>query len=86
MVMTPIDRSAMTSSQLDAIAWEFLTSEFAGQIYVDWPIDRRLNAYLLHHGPAALLTDGSAYDDLLDRVMSNIGPAVRRGILPSQDN
>jgi hypothetical protein len=86
MVMTPTDRSAMTGSQLDAIAWAFLASEFAGQIHADWPIDRRLNAYLLHHGPAVLLTDGSTYDDLLDRVMSNIGPAVRNGVLPSPDN
>lgn len=79
----PTDRSAMTSSHLDAIAWEFLASKFAGQTYAGWPIDRRLNAYLLHHGPAALLTDGSTYDDLLDRVMSNIGPALRNGVLPS---
>ncbi|MGO9154217.1 hypothetical protein [Mycobacterium sp.] len=84
--MTSTDGNAMTGSQLDATAWEFLASEFAGQIYVDWPIDRRLNAYLLHHGPAALLTDGSAYDDLLNRVMSNIGPAVRSGVLPSPSN
>jgi hypothetical protein len=82
-VMTPTDHTAMTGSRLDAIAWKFLASEFAGQIHADWPIDRRLNAYLLHHGPAALLRDGSAYDDLLNRVMSNIGPAVRSGVLPS---
>jgi hypothetical protein len=86
MVMTPTDRNAMTESQLDDTAWEFLASEFAGQIYADWPIDRRLNAYLLHHGPAALLTDGSTYDNLLNRVMSNIGAAVRNGILPPPSN
>jgi hypothetical protein len=86
MVMTPTDRNAMTESQLDDTAWEFLASEFAGPIYADWPIDRRLNAYLLHHGPAALLTDGSTYDDLLNRVMSNIGAAVRNGILPPPSN
>lgn len=84
--MTSTDGNAMTGSRLDAIAWEFLASEFAGQIYADWPIDRRLNAYLLHHGPAALLTDGSTYDDLLNRVMSNIGPAVRSGVLPPPSN
>ncbi len=86
MVMTPIYRRTMTTSQLDAIAWEFLASDFAGPIYADWPIDRRLNAYLLHRGPAALLTDGSAYDDLLERVMTNIGPALRNGVIPSPSN
>ena len=37
MVMTPTDRFEMTRSQLDAIAWKFLRSEFTGQIYADWP-------------------------------------------------
>ena len=42
--MTPVHRSAMTSSEPGTIAWKFLASEFAGQIYADWPIDRRLDA------------------------------------------
>jgi hypothetical protein len=35
--MTPTDRFEMTRSQLDAIAWKFLQSEYTGQIYADWP-------------------------------------------------
>jgi len=84
--MTPVHRSPMTSSEPDTIAWKFLASEFAGQIYADWPIDRRHDAYLLHYGPAALLTDGSAYDELRNQVISNIGPALRNGVLPSLYN
>ena len=80
--MTPTDRSAWTRTELDAIAWQFLRSEFTGATHSGWPIDRRLDAYLLHHGPTELLVDGSAYNDLLDRIMANIGPALRNGVLP----
>jgi hypothetical protein len=82
MVMTPTDRVELTRRELDAIAWRFLGSEFTGQIYADWPIDRRIDAYLLHHGPTELLNDGSAYNALLERVMANIGRALREGVLP----
>ena len=80
--MTPTDRVELTRRELDAIAWRFLGSEFTGQIYADWPIDRRIDAYLLHHGPTELLNDGSAYNALLERVMANIGRALREGVLP----
>jgi hypothetical protein len=55
MVTTPTDRFKMTRIQLDSIAWKFLRSEFTGQIYADRPIDRRIDAYLLHHGLTELL-------------------------------
>ncbi|MGK2901585.1 MAG: hypothetical protein ACSLE7_01670 [Mycobacterium sp.] len=81
--MTPTHREELTRAQLDAIAWRFLRSAFTGQIYADWPIDRRVDAYLLHHGPAALLNDGSNYDALLERIMANVGAALRDGVLQS---
>ncbi len=80
--MSPTDRSDLTRAELDAIAWRFLRSEFTGTLYADWPIDRRLDAFLLHHGPTGLLVDGSAYNDLLEHVMTNVGPALRKGVLP----
>ena len=80
--MVPTDRGELTRAELETIAWQFLRSEFAVQVYADWPIDRRLDAFLLHHGPTELLADGSAYNDLLDHVMTNIGPAIRNGVLP----
>lgn len=71
----------MSQLDLDAIAWRFLSSEFAGPIYADWPIDRRVDAYLLHNGMIGIVNDGGTYTALLERIMANIGPALRRGIL-----
>ncbi|MEO3756928.1 hypothetical protein ABGB19_01365 [Mycobacterium sp. B14F4] len=79
--MAPTDRVDLTTAELDTVAWRFLRSEFASQTYADWSLDRRLDAYLLHHGPAELLVDGSAYSALLERVMANIGPARRNGVI-----
>jgi hypothetical protein len=79
--MAPTDRVVLTTTELDTVAWRFLRSEFASQLYVDWPLDRRLDAYLLHHGRSELLIDGSAYSALIERVMANIGPARRSGVI-----
>lgn len=76
--MTP---TCWTSEKMDAIAWEFLESEFAGPMHVGWPIDRRLEVFLLHRGLNAVADDGSASRALLEHVMANIRPALRRGIL-----
>lgn len=72
--------------ELDSIAWEFLGSEFTGRTYAGWPIDRRLDAYLLHRGLIAVANDGTASGALLDRVMANIGRALRNGTLGPATN
>lgn len=82
MPMTSIDRPAPTQRQLDDIAWQFLRSEFTGDIYAHWPIDRRLDVFLLHRGFRKLHDDGSAYGALMERVMANLGAAARLGMLP----
>jgi hypothetical protein len=38
--VTQIEQTMLTP---DAIAWKFVDSEFAGQTYADWPIERRLD-------------------------------------------
>lgn len=71
----------LTESELEAIAWRFLGSEFAGLIYADWPIDRRAEAYLAHHAMTHVVNDGDGYDAVLQHVLTNIGPALRNGVL-----
>ena len=79
--MAPTDRVELTGQELDAIAWRFLGSEFAGPMYADWPIDRRIDVYLRHHGLTDIMNDGSASKALLERIMANVGPALRNGVL-----
>jgi hypothetical protein len=72
--------------ELDAIAWEFLRSAYAGHTYASWPIDDRLEGYLLNRGLVSVANDGSASDALLQCVMANIGRALRTGTLAPQTN
>jgi hypothetical protein len=73
--------AARGTLERNELSWEFLKSEFAHDNYANWPIDRRLNAYLRHHQLLDVLNGAAAYGSLLDCVMANIGPANRRGIL-----
>ncbi|MFG1930682.1 hypothetical protein ACGFK1_08480 [Mycobacterium sp. NPDC048908] len=84
--MPPTYRQELDQAELEIVAWRFLRSEFTEQTYSDWPIDRRVDAFLLHHGPVELMNDGSAYNALLERIMANIGPALRDGTLSPPNN
>ena len=84
--MPPTYSEELDREELDIIAWRFLRSEFTEQIYSDWPIDKRVDAILVHYGPIELMNDGSAYNALLERSMANIGPALRNGTLPQPNN
>lgn len=79
--MARADDLEPTSDLLDAVAWAFLGSQFTGRNYLDWPIEKRLDRYLIHQGMGYLLKDGSSYNALMERVMANIGQAYRRGVL-----
>jgi hypothetical protein len=70
--------------ELDAMAWEFLGSQYAGRRFNEWPIERRLDAYLLHRGLTNVAEDGTLCAALLDRVMVNIAAARDQGTLPPQ--
>lgn len=69
--------------ELDAVAWEFLCSPYTGRTYWDWPLERRLDAYLRHQDREDILKSGAAYAILLDRVMANLARARRDGIIAS---
>jgi hypothetical protein len=84
--MTSTALGELTRHELDRIAWRFLGSKFTGRAYAQWSIDRRVDAYLLHHGLINVMNDGTVYDALLDSVMANIGPALRKGVLPQPHN
>jgi hypothetical protein len=79
--MTLAGHVELTEQELDAIAWQLLGSEFTDELYANWPIDRRVNAYLMHHRLTHVANDGAACDALLHRVMANIGRALRHGRL-----
>jgi hypothetical protein len=77
--MEPADE--LQDAELDAIAWGFLGSTYASKRFVEWPIDRRLHAYLRHQGMSSMADDGTFSAALLDRVMANIGSALNSGTL-----
>lgn len=79
--MAGADKLVMSKEQLEDVAWQFLRSELTGDTYAQWPIDRRLDAFLLHHSYRKLHDDGSAYAALLDCVMTNLPTAARMGVL-----
>jgi hypothetical protein len=68
-------------TELEEMAWGFLGSTYASKRFVEWPIDRRLHAYLRHQGLSSVADDGTRCAALLDRVMANIGPALDSGTL-----
>ena len=84
--MTPAGHTEFSTEELDAIAWEFLGSEFTEPHLcrvADRPPLRRLPA---HQGRDDLVNDGAAYDALLQQVMANIGPARASRAADSQTN
>ena len=70
-------------SDIDTIAWQFLCSPYTGRDYWDWPLERRIDAYLRHLRRRDILNDGAACGALIDRVMANIARARRDGKLDS---
>jgi hypothetical protein len=62
-------------AETDAIAWGFLSSEYAGDHFASWPIERRLDGYLLHQGLSNIADDGTRCAALMDQVMADIASA-----------
>ena len=73
--------NATAAGEIDTIAWQFLCSPYTGPDYWDWPLDRRIDAYLRHLSRSDILNDGAAYSALIESVMANIARARQDGIL-----
>jgi len=73
--------AAAEVGDIDSLAWRFLCSQFTRRDYWDWPLDRRIDAYLEQHDRADILRDATAYGAVIDRVMANIARARRDGKL-----
>ncbi|BBX45881.1 hypothetical protein GCM10009641_63890 [Mycobacterium cookii] len=72
-------------AELVAIALAFLGSAYASRNFTEWPIDRRLDAYLRREEMRSLADDGTIFAALLDRVMANISCASVSGALGPDD-
>jgi len=72
---------ADTAEEIDGIAWQFLCSPFTRREYWDWPLERRIDAFLRQRERFDLLNDGGAHRALTERVMANLSRARRDGVL-----
>ena len=70
---------AGTAGEIDSLAWQFLCSPYTGRQYWDWPLERRVDAYLRHEERTDVFKDGAAYSSLIDRVMANFPRARSDG-------
>lgn len=77
---------AGTAGEMDTIAWQFLCSPYIGRLYWDWPLERRVEAYLRHEDRSDVLNNGAAYSALIDRVMANISRARSDGRLEQSND
>ncbi len=62
----------LTDSDVDALAWQFLNSEYVGDVYKQNSLDQRLGNFLRRSGLVRVADDGDLYNIILDRVMSGI--------------
>jgi hypothetical protein len=62
----------LTDSDVDALVWQFLNSEYVGETYARAPLDKRLHSFLRHSGLARVADNGDLYNIIFDRVMSCI--------------
>jgi len=69
------------SSAHQSLACRFLAADFAKTAYANWPIDRRLDAFLSRCGVASEFHSGDEMEASIEQVMRAIRPAQRSGVL-----
>lgn len=62
----------VVDGECETVARRFLDSEFAGDHYINWSIERRIDGYLRHHGMTHVFNDGDACDAVLQHVLAAI--------------
>jgi hypothetical protein len=68
----------LAEPDVDGLACQFLHSDYAGAMYVQWPLDRRLEGFLHYRGLTRVADDGDLYNMVLNRVMTQISTATVR--------
>ena len=66
------DPSAVTDSDVHALAGEFLNSGYRGEEYANWPIERRLDGFLRRRGLSRHANDGDVCNVIIDRIMARV--------------
>lgn len=67
----------LIDSDVDGLAWDFLSSRYAGTIYDDWSLDRRVDTFLRRRDLTRVADDGDLSNTVLDRVMAYVGTVPR---------
>jgi hypothetical protein len=62
----------VAETDVDGLARQFLDSAYGSDQYANWPLDRRLEGFLLHRGLGHLADNGDLFTIICDRVMTNI--------------
>ena len=63
---------ALTDTEVDGLACQFLDSAYGSGHYANWPLDRRLEGFLEHCGLGHLADNGDLFTIVCEHVMANI--------------
>jgi len=64
------DPPLLTDSDVDSLAWDFLSSRYATTIYLDWSLDRRVDTFLRRRDLTRVADDGDLSNIVLDRIVA----------------
>jgi hypothetical protein len=67
----------LAESDIDSLARDFLRSPCVGAIYIDWPLDRRIDTFLRRRDLTRVADDGDLSEAVLDRVVAHAGVVPR---------
>jgi hypothetical protein len=71
------DPPLLTDADVDPLAWDFLCSPYAGTMYVDWSLDRRVDTFLRRGGLTRVADDGDLSNAVIDAIMAYVGVVPR---------